>query len=137
MFVDVSALLAMLLDEEDARILGARLQASPRRLISPMAVFEASAGVSSVLGLPLGEAEEAVKRFLDLMGIQIMSLPAQIVPLALDALARFGRAARAEAGGGAPALDMADCLAYASARYYRLPLLYKGAKFAATDIEAA
>ncbi|MBC8129992.1 MAG: type II toxin-antitoxin system VapC family toxin, partial [Rhizobiaceae bacterium] len=34
-------------------------------------------------------------------------------------------------------LDMADCFAYASARYYRMPLLYKGAKFAATDIEAA
>jgi ribonuclease VapC len=32
---------------------------------------------------------------------------------------------------------MGDCFAYACARHYRRPLLYKGGDFALTDIETA
>ncbi|BDA86891.1 ribonuclease VapC [Aureimonas sp. SA4125] len=130
MFVDVSALLAMLLDEDEARILAARLQGAAQRLTSPLAALQAAEGVAAALGLPLGESEEAVREFLSLMGIKVMSLPAQLVTPAAEALERFG--------AGQPAgLSRDDCLAYAAARYYRLPLLYKGRHFAATDIEAA
>ena len=37
MIVDASALIAMLTDEDEARILAARLQASPKRLATPQA----------------------------------------------------------------------------------------------------
>lgn len=132
MFVDASALIAMLTDEGDARIFAARLQSNPKRMTSPIAVFEASAAVGRTLGLRVEESEQALRKFLDLMGIQVVSLPAQIVPAAIEALGRFGRSAGHPAG-----LNTGDCLAYACARYYRVPLLYKGPKFAATDIEAA
>ncbi|MEF2073102.1 type II toxin-antitoxin system VapC family toxin [Consotaella aegiceratis] len=132
MFIDGSALVAMLTDEEDARIFAARLQTSPKRLTSPIAVFEATASVNRVYGLSVDEAGESVARFLDLMNIQVMSLPAQVTGIALDAYERFGRGRGRDAG-----LNTGDCFSYACARYYRQPLLYKGAKFAATDIESA
>ena len=132
MFVDASALIAMLTDEDEARILAARLQASPKRLTAPQSVLEAIAAVAAALALPLEETEAAMKRFLELMAIQTVSLPVQALPLAVAALARYGRAS-----GHPAALEPGDALAYAAARYYRVPLLYKGGRFAATDIEAA
>ena len=132
MFVDASALIAMLTDEDEARIFAARLQASAKRLTSPSAVLEAVVALAAVLDLPLDEAEVEVKRFLELMGIQTVAVPVQALPLAVAALARYGRSAARPAG-----LESADALAYAAARYYRVPLLYKGGRFAGTDIEAA
>jgi ribonuclease VapC len=130
MFVDASALLAMLLDEDEARILAARLQSASQRLTSPVAALQAAEGVAAALGLSAADSEVAVREFLALMGIKVVSLPAQLVAPAAEALGRFGP--------GRPAgLTRDDCLAYAAARYYRLPLLYKGGHFAATDIEAA
>ena len=132
MFVDASALIAMLTDEDEARIFAARLQASAKRLTAPSAVLEAVVALATALDLPLDEAEGAVKRFLELMGIQTVAMPVQALPLAVAALARYGRSDARPAG-----LETADALAYAAARYYRVPLLYKGGRFAATDIEAA
>ena len=132
MFIDASALIAMLTDEDEARILAARLQASPKRLTAPQAVLETIVDVSAALPLPLAETEAVVKRFLELMGIQTVAVPVQALPLAVAALARYGTAA-----GHPAALRPIEALAYAAARYYRVPLLYKGGRFAATDIEAA
>lgn len=126
MFVEASALLAMMLDEEEARILAARLQASATRITSTLAVFETIVGLVRALGLSAGDGGTAVAQFLELMGIKVMSVPGSVVPLAASALSRYGEA-----------LTPSECLAYASARYYRLPLLYWSAGFAATDIEPA
>ena len=51
--------------------------------------------------------------------------------LAIDAYARFGKG-RHPAG-----LNFGDCFAYACARHFDVPLLYKGDDFALTDIRAA
>jgi ribonuclease VapC len=132
MFVDASALIAMLTDEDEARIFAARLQAGPKRMTAPPQVLEAVAAVAAVWSLPPAETEILMKRFLERMGIQLVALPPQVVPLAAAALGRYGRAA-----GHPAAFETSDALAYAAARYYRLPLLYKGGRFAATDIEPA
>jgi ribonuclease VapC len=51
---------------------------------------------------------------------------------AVGAVSRYGK------GTGHPAqLNMGDCFAYAVARAHRTSLLFKGADFAMTDIEAA
>lgn len=47
-------------------------------------------------------------------------MPASVSDSALDAYDRYGE------GRHPAALNFGDCLAYACARYYRLPLLYKG-----------
>ncbi len=66
-----------------------------------------------------------------LAAIEILPITAEIGDLALDAFDRYGK-------GRHPArLNMGDCFAYACARHYRQPLLYKGDDFALTDIETA
>lgn len=133
MFVDASALVAMMTDETDAATLAGRLAAGGAKPItSPIAVFETTAAVARVLALDVDVAQDAVVRFLDLMGINVLSIPASAGPIALDAFARYGK------GRGHPAqLNMGDCFAYACARYYRTPLLFKGDDFSKTDIAAA
>ena len=129
MFVDTSVMLAMMTDETAAREFSRRMQASSVRLTSPIAVAQTVIGLTARLGLPLGEATDAVKTYLQLMNIQSVAVPPRAAFLAMEARAAFG---------DAPAgLDLDDCLTYAWARYYRQPLLFSGGGFAATDIEIA
>ena len=131
MFIDASALTAMLTDEEDARELLARLQHTPTRLTSPLAVWEASIAVARILALDVSEAAPAVERYLALMAIDVVAVAPETGQLALSAFARFGK-------GRHPArLNFGDCFAYACARHLGVPLMFKGGDFSQTDIEAA
>lgn len=131
MFVDASALTAILTDEADARVLVARLQRAQRRITAPSAVLESAVAVARILDLPIREAREAVEAYLALATIQVLSMPASVSEGAIDAYDRYGK------GRHPAALTYGDCLAYACARYYRVPMLYKGDAFPLTDIEAA
>jgi ribonuclease VapC len=132
MFLDASAIVAMMTDERDARKLATRLEKSKTRLTSPIAIFEATAGVARVLALPVARAFDEVTRFLRLMEIEIIALPPDIGPVAIDAYVRFGKGRR-----NAAQLNMGDCFAYACARHYGEPLLFTGTDFSKTDIEHA
>ena len=130
MFVDASALTALLTDENDARELLARLQQNRRRLTSPLAVWEAAIAVAHVLALPIEEAAEAVESYLGLMQIEMAAVPPETAKIALDAFARYGK-------GRHPArLNFGDWFAYACARHFGVPLMFKGVDFPQTDIEA-
>ena len=59
MFIDASALTALLTDEDEARELLARLQRTGTRLTSPLAVWEAAVAVARVLKLSVSAAAEA------------------------------------------------------------------------------
>jgi ribonuclease VapC len=131
MFVDASALTAMLTDEGDARALLARLQQYPKRITSPLAVWETVIAVARILGLSVREAESAIEDYLKLMGITVVSVAAETRTLALDAYDRYGKTRHPAA------LNFGDCFAYACARHEQMPLLYKGDDFPQTDIEAA
>ena len=132
MFVDASAIVAMMTDENDARTLAARLEMSKTRLTSAIALFEATAGVARVLALTVAQAQEDVAKFLELMAIDVVALPPEIGSIAIDAFARFGKGRR-----HAAQLNMGDCFAYACARHYAQPLLFTGSDFSKTDIEQA
>lgn len=132
MFVDASALVAMMTGEEDAKMLASRLGRAKDRCTSPIGVFETTAAVARVLALPVGEAADAVKSFLSLMQIAVVPVPTEAGLSAVDAFARYGKGRRNPAQ-----LNMGDCFAYACARHYDLPLLYKGTDFVETDIEPA
>jgi ribonuclease VapC len=69
MFVDASAIVAMMTDERHAADLAARLGRAETRLTSAVAVFEATAAVARVLALSVAAAGEAVGEFLRLMAI--------------------------------------------------------------------
>src|SRR5689334_21047315 len=94
MFVDASAIVAMMTDENDARDLATRLETSKARLTSPIAMFEATAGVARVLALPVAQAQQEIAKFLELMEIEVVALPPEVGPMAIDAFARFGKGRR-------------------------------------------
>ena len=131
MFIDASALTALLTDEDDARELLSRMQQSRMRMTSPLAVWEAAIAVARVLDLAVSEAAEAVDAYLALMEIELVAVPPPTVAIALEAFDRYGK-------GRHPArLNFGDCFAYACARHYGQPLMFKGSDFPQTDIEAA
>ena len=131
MFIDNSALTALLTDEDEARELLARLQQTGTRLTSPLAVWEAVVAVGRVLDLSVSAAAEAVETYLALMEIAVVAVPPETAQIALDAFDRFGKG-RHPAG-----LNFGDCFAYACARHLCQPLMFKGGDFPQTDIEAA
>ena len=131
MFIDSSALTALLTDEDEARELLARLQQAGTRLTSPLAVWEAAVAVARVLNLSVGTAAQAVEDYLALMEIAVVAVPPETARIALDAFDRFGKG-RHPAG-----LNFGDCFAYACARHLGQPLMFKGGDFPQTDIEAA
>jgi ribonuclease VapC len=131
MFIDASALTAMLTDEDEARELLARVQQAATRLTSPLAVWEAAIAVARVLDLSIAEASETVESYLALMEIKLVNVPPETARIALDAFDRYGK-------GRHPArLNFGDCFAYACARHLGEPLMFKGGDFPQTDIEAA
>ena len=131
MFIDASALAAMLTNEDEARELLARVQQSTTRLTSPLAVWEAAIAIACVLDLPIAAAAEAVESYLALMENKTVNVAPETARIALEAYDRYGK-------GRHPArLNFGDCFAYACARNLGEPLMFKGADFPQTDIEAA
>jgi ribonuclease VapC len=131
MFVDASALTAMLTDEADARELLARAQKYPGRFTSPLAVWETVIAVARIVGIDVQDAAAAFEDFLVLTEIEVRSVAAEVRGLALVAFDRYGK------GRHPAALNFGDCFAYACARFAGAPLLYKGDDFPQTDIETA
>ena len=122
---------ALLTDEDEARELLARLQQADRRLTSALAMWETAIAVARILDLAIEDAAEAIESYLALMDIKTVAVPPETARLALDAFARYGKG-RHPAG-----LNFGDCFAYACARHFGEPLMFKGADFPQTDIEAA
>lgn len=131
MFVDASALTAILGNEGDGPELLARMEKGRSRITSPLAVWETTLAVARILVLSIEEAATAVEQFLDLAGIDVVAVDPAVRHGAIDAFNRFGKS-RHPAG-----LNFGDCFAYACARHAHLPLLYKGDDFPQTDIETA
>lgn len=129
MFVDASAIVAMIKPEEDGEALSAKLERSDRRLTSPIAVLEAVISLSRQKGVPSPVAETLVLALLKRNKVAIRPIEAETGALAVEAHTRYGQ------GSGHPArLNLGDCFAYAMARQHGVRLLYKGNDFAATDL---
>jgi ribonuclease VapC len=74
---------------------------------------------------------EELDQWLDHFGVDVTPVDLAQARLAADVFARYGR-------GRHPArLNYGDCFAYALAASRGIPLLYKGADFAKTDIQSA
>ena len=131
MFLDASAIVAILVEENDAALLTRRLEQSTQLCTSPIAIYEAVAGVARIYRITIRAAETILDRFLDAARVQIVPITAEIGGAALSAFDRYGR------GRHPAALNMGDCFAYACARQLELPLLFKGDDFPLTDIPVA
>lgn len=132
--VDASVLVAILIQEEDAADLAARLERarSDRRYVSTVSVWEAACAVARRKGCSRDLGLELVHEFLTLAEIEPVAADMRITALAVTAAERFGR------GPGYPGiLNMGDCFAYATASHLGAALLFKGEDFPRTNIEPA
>lgn len=126
--IDSSALLAVVLGEDDA-VSFAELLAQPgRKVVSAATLFEAAVAAERRGGL---EARDRLDRLITRLAPEIAAFDASHLGWARDAYRRFGK------GRHPAALNLGDCMAYATARHAVLPLLFKGEDFARTDIERA
>ena len=104
------------------------IEADPIRLISVVGVVEAS---FVILGRKREDGLADLRAFLDDGEIERAPVDVRQAEIAVDAFRRFGR------GRHPAALNIGDCFAYALAKATGEKMLFKGADFARTDIEAA
>lgn len=128
MFVDASAIVAILTFEDEKEKFETILKESDDIITSPLAVYEAILGVARKLACSIAEARNAVSDFLNESEATITEIDKEIGNMAIDAFERFGK------GRHRAALNMGDCFAYACARMRRVPILCKGDDFVHTDI---
>jgi ribonuclease VapC len=125
--VDTSALVAVVLGEEDAERYLDALQRDPASL-SAVSFAEAAIVVEARQG---PDATRDLELLVEATIDEIVPADADQALAAVAGWRRFGR------GRHPAALNFGDCFSYALARLGDLPLLYKGDDFAQTDIAAA
>jgi len=131
MFLDASAMIAIMAREEEGAGLVARLAAAERVYTSPIAIYEAALALARLRNTSATGAEAVVHHFLAAFEVEIIPITGEIGRGAVLAFEQFGR-------GQHPArLNMGDCFAYACARALDVPLLFKGDDFGQTDIAPA
>jgi ribonuclease VapC len=131
-FVDTSAIVAILMGEPDAASLATKLEADRERICGGHVILEASMRLSSHLGLSPTVADQLVARLLREAEIKVMPITEDIAHSSVDALERYGK------GRGAPGnLNLGDCLSYACAKALGARLLFKGHDLSQTDIARA
>ena len=128
LFVDASALVAIILREPDVDVLADRLDRHEQRLTSAVALWETMAAVRRARDTSVELAWAEVERFRTALGLSLIPIGAEEVQQSVIAHARYGK-------GHHPArLNMGDCFAYACAHSQSAELLYKGDDFALTDL---
>jgi ribonuclease VapC len=131
MFLDASAIVAILIREADWELLNSKIEGASRSQTSAIAIYEAVLGVARKLNCGLDEARLAVDGFLREANTITIAIDMAIGAEAMLAHAHFGK------GRHRAALNMGDCFSYACARVHRVPLLCKDDRFIHTDIELA
>ena len=131
-FVDASAIVAILAQEPEIGLFLGVLQGPEPCATSALAVYEATLALRRLKPSSLAVARLDVTELLSDCDINLVPIGEAEQDAALDAFERYGK------GTGHPAkLNMGDCFAYACARTNNAALLYKGEDFALTDIKAA
>ena len=122
MFLDASAIVAIINDEPQAEALVAKIDAATSRFVSsPIVVWESVVALARISNSSKDDTAPLVRAFLkDLNAVQATITP-EMGTTALEAFARYGK------GSGHKAqLNMGDCFSYAVAKSYRVPILYIG-----------
>lgn len=132
LFVDASAIVAILTKEADFMALWRVLRSADDAMTSPVAIYEATLAVRRKVPGSVAQTEADVRTFLAGQRIREVAVTPEMSAVAIAAHARYGK------GQGHPAqLNMGDCFAYAAAKVLGSPLLFKGEDFVHTDITVA
>jgi ribonuclease VapC len=126
--VDTSAIIAILKEEADGGRFAAIIGEAESCFFSAVSLFEAS---MVMVGRGRPELAQAVDGLISELAIEIVSFDEDLALGSRAAFIRFGKG-RHPAG-----LNFGDCVSYALAHSRGLPLLFKGADFAKTDVISA
>ena len=131
MFVDACAIIAILSDEEEAERISVALTTATKRLTSPVAVLETVIALAQPdkFNLPVNAVEPIVLEFLDERGIDIIG------PSSGQRSYAVGLVGSAPLPVWEKQAQSGDCLHYACAKYYGVPILATGDEFGSTDLE--
>jgi ribonuclease VapC len=130
MFVDTSAVVALVAGEPEARELADALAKAERRYSAPHVRLEAAMVLSTKLDVAPSQAVVLFDELLREADIAIVPITDKIGELAVACFEKYGK------GRGHPArLNLADCLSYACAKAHGAPLLFKGDDFSQTDVD--
>lgn len=132
MFIDTSAIIAILGREAEALSLRSRIEQASVRLTSPLVRLETCMVLSSRLRVEPVITETLFDAFVAEADIQVVPITDAIARIAVEAFQRFGKGR-----GTAAQLNLADCMSYACARLEDVPILYKGRDFSHTDLRSA
>jgi ribonuclease VapC len=131
MFVDASAIFAIIAQETDWRELSERLTRADQIFVSPLSIWEAVVGLARESRYPFEKSEQLVNRFVQEIQATTIGIDDEIGREALRASRLYGR------GRHGAALNFGDCFSYACAKILDVPLLCKGNDFPQTDIKLA
>jgi ribonuclease VapC len=126
-FLDASAIIAIVAQEEDAASLAARLDQAGETCTSPLAMFEAALGLARIANVRPSDVMDLLDQFLSETDTATVAIDAEVGRAAVDAFERFGK------GRHSAALNLGDCFAYACAQRLNAALLCKGDDFPRTD----
>lgn len=124
--IDTSAILALLLAEQEAREFRDAIRDAGRVAVSAGTAVELAAVASRNDALFV-----AALAFLDEPWVTVEPIDSNQVAVATQAYRTYGK------GHHSAGLNLGDVFAYALARVRNLPLLFKGDDFSRTDIEPA
>jgi ribonuclease VapC len=131
MFVDASAIIALMSEEPEAERVSSAIATAREPITSPVAVLETVLGLArpDKFNAPVPVVERLVLDFLEERGIAIRDLPpaGETTRLSLDAAHRYRV--------GRHGLNLGDCLHYAAAKHYGVPILATADEFRRTDLE--
>ncbi len=125
MIIDTSAILAVLLGEDDRDNYIYHLSGKEKKLISPFNALEADIVIQARKG---EKGHQILERFMYNCDIQVVPFDAAMRRLAYEGWLKFGK------GRHPASLNLGDCCSYALSKYMNEPLLFKGNDFTQTDV---
>lgn len=131
MFVDASALVAIVAQEPGFETLQEKFDGAGSLITSPLSIYETALALARLGNGNVTHVAKLLGDFLQNSGCHVVSIDSDIGAEAIAAFARFGR------GRHQARLNMGDCFSYACAKALGLPILCKGEDFTLTDIEIA
>ena len=130
MFIDTSVFVEILSSQPDARRFELVLERHAKLFTSALVRLETMMALTKFnLGTTV-QNNAAFDAMVEVAGIQFLDITDSVGKCAVEAFAQFGKGQKNPAQ-----LNLSDCMSYAVAKHYRLPILFKGADFSKTDLE--
>ena len=126
MVIDASAVIAILLAEEDAERYARAMGAASQPRMSAASYLEAAVVIDNRGDVV---ARREFDRFIRRAGIEVVAIDLEQAEIARQAYRDFGK------GRHGAGLNFGDCFSYALSKAIDEPLLFKGGDFALTDVK--